>query len=107
MKATSLVFYRSGDGSVGPAEIFDIFYVYAGSHKADKAYRRYFFIIKHFKKSAVLDDCNPFILYPDFGATLWSVHKSTESIVIPSECVLCHSIRRNWDKDTYIIKPLE
>ena len=108
MKASSLVFYRTGvqPEDLVPAEIFDIFHVYTrNSEKDDEARLVYFFEVKRFLKAELKGNPDPFIRYPGFGASLWSVRTDPASVVIPADRVVCHGIRRKWNADTYVMKP--
>ena len=67
-----------------------------------------FFIVKRYAplRRPVAEDPDPFTLYPAFGASLWSSRILPDLVVISSQQVVCHAIRRRWVNGIILFKIL-
>lgn len=94
-------FLPSGGTHPVPGMIRDIFSMPDPSH-AD-TYHRYLAI--HPLKTASPTEANPFLLFPDFGAEIWS--KGLDDVkVVALSCVVAHAEWRDWGTCSYVIKTL-
>lgn len=102
----SLVFYEPDVGSeMVPGVVRAIFSVPAADYTEEKPHMHVILAVHRFmKKPTTMYD--PFIEYPDFGASIWSNTLSEQAEVIPSTRKFCHAMRQTWDDDTSVMKPL-
>jgi hypothetical protein len=49
---------------------------------------------------------NPFLRYPDFGASLWSLETEKEITIVPGSREIYHAVYRDWEYKILVMKPL-
>ncbi|THH06094.1 hypothetical protein EW146_g9718 [Bondarzewia mesenterica] len=106
MEHDSIVFFQPyGGHELVPGTIRKIFSVQCYQPSRD-THVEYVLLVIHRYLPLPPGAGDPFKLYPDFGASLWSSEHVKQPDVIPCTRNIYHGIRRKWDSRTYILKPL-
>ncbi|KAH9912870.1 uncharacterized protein B0H18DRAFT_960738 [Fomitopsis serialis] len=103
-KAGGIIFFqpRTGDAFI-PGVIREIFAVAALDNSRPHLVGHMLLAVQRFqpRPPSVVD---PFLAYPDFGASIWSRTTSRTMEIIPVVRELHHAIVQPWDDGTYVLK---
>lgn len=101
----SIIFFEAASGSNWlPARIRDIFQ--HTRRTIDGHIQEEIFVALHHYLPTNPSKEDPFACYTDFRAALFSQELSRAVLVIQASQVKCHAIRRPWDEQSYVFRPL-
>lgn len=105
-EANSLIYFRTATSSpIFPGVIRQILSLPAADFTEQNRHMHVILVVHRYKpKPANVHD--PFIEYPDFGASIWSSLLDDRIEIIPQSHCYCHAIRQDWDNHSFILKPV-